>query len=191
MIAFIRRIFVVREKDNAEFWVGQMLVIAATVLGVYLAAQAGFRAALDFEILRLDRESYYLRAAMRDELEDNAARIEGWVADFQAGKAAQYRGRDAEPLRLDTFVWEAMGEAPATFEIPAPILTGVRRYYAESTRHLDGLTAPGNAWNADAEALAAATATLRADILPALDANIEGLRERLEDEDFLAPPIGN
>lgn len=32
----------VREKDNLEFWIAQFVVIVATVLGVYLAAQAGF-----------------------------------------------------------------------------------------------------------------------------------------------------
>jgi hypothetical protein len=33
--------FRVREKDNAEFWVSHLIVLASTVLGVYLAASAG------------------------------------------------------------------------------------------------------------------------------------------------------
>jgi hypothetical protein len=41
------RIFKVREKDNLDLWVAQTVIIVATVLGVYLAAQTGFRSTDD------------------------------------------------------------------------------------------------------------------------------------------------
>ena len=51
-IAQFFRIFKVRETGNAEFWISHLMIMASTVLGVYLAAQAGYKAALEFEVAR-------------------------------------------------------------------------------------------------------------------------------------------
>ena len=48
----ILSIFKVRDEGNLEFWVSNVVIILSTVLGVYLAAQAGYRTALDFELAR-------------------------------------------------------------------------------------------------------------------------------------------
>ncbi len=54
----IVRIFRVRESGNAEFWIANFVVMASTVIGVYLAAQAGFKTALQFEVARSERDGF-------------------------------------------------------------------------------------------------------------------------------------
>jgi hypothetical protein len=36
----VLRIFKVRESGNAEFWLSNLFIMASTIIGVYLAAQA-------------------------------------------------------------------------------------------------------------------------------------------------------
>jgi hypothetical protein len=66
----IVRIFRVRESGNAEFWIANLVVMASTIIGVYLAAQAGFKTALQFEVARSERDGFYMRRALLDELKD-------------------------------------------------------------------------------------------------------------------------
>jgi hypothetical protein len=77
------RIFKVRETGNAEFWVSNLVIMASTVLGVYLAAQAGYKTALEFEVARGERDGYYMRRALLDELRDNLDSVKTWGVQFQ------------------------------------------------------------------------------------------------------------
>ena len=78
----ILRIFKVRESGNAEFWVSNLVVMASTIIGVYLAAQAGFATALQFEVARSERDGYYMRRALIDEVKDNLAAVDESVRAF-------------------------------------------------------------------------------------------------------------
>jgi hypothetical protein len=80
----IFRIFKVRESGNAEFWISNLVIMASTVLGVYLAALAGYKTALEFEVTRGERDGYYMRRALVDELKDNLAAVKTWGEEFQA-----------------------------------------------------------------------------------------------------------
>lgn len=80
----IFRIFKVRESGNVEFWVSNLVIMASTVLGVYLAAQAGYQTALQFEVSRNERDGYFMRRALLDELKDNLDAVKTWGEDFQA-----------------------------------------------------------------------------------------------------------
>lgn len=85
--------FRVREKDNAEFWVSHRIILASTVFGVYLAASAGYDAALSFESLRSDKQGYYMRRALSDELDDNLKDAQKWTTHFIEGDAWRFEGR--------------------------------------------------------------------------------------------------
>ena len=61
----ILRMFRVREQGNAEFWVSNLVIVLSTLLGVYLAAQAGYRTAIDFELARAEREIFHAPRAAR------------------------------------------------------------------------------------------------------------------------------
>ena len=57
--------------DGSRFWIGQIMVIVSTVLGVYLAAYAGFERALEFDVLVNKRSAYHLITSLEAELKDN------------------------------------------------------------------------------------------------------------------------
>lgn len=62
--------------DNTEliktsFWVSQIFIIIATVVGVYLAAQEGLSQAIKFDALSNMQNNYHLRHALYDEVSDN------------------------------------------------------------------------------------------------------------------------
>lgn len=123
------RIFKVRDEGNLEFWVSNAVIVLSTVLGVYLAAQAGYTTAVEFERVRNEREGYFMRKALLDELKDNldeADKTSAWVAK----DGWRMQGGSADAFRPQNYVWDAMKESTVTFAIPAEILTGVRRYYA-------------------------------------------------------------
>jgi hypothetical protein len=147
----IVRIFKVRESGNAEFWIANLIVMASTVLGVYLAAQAGFTTALQFEVARSESEGYYLRRAARrgegqprfrrrlePDLRKGAAqphfgflfpavRHVGRLLERQERLVERrHRARRAEDadLRLGDHEQQAI-----TFQLAPQLLSGARRYY--------------------------------------------------------------
>jgi hypothetical protein len=58
--------------------------LVSTVLGVYLAARAAHRNTVEYEVIRAERDGYFMRAALLEELKDNIANVDAWSADFQA-----------------------------------------------------------------------------------------------------------
>lgn len=79
----IVRIFRVRESGNTEFWIANFVVMASTIIGVYLAAQAGFKTALQFEVARSERDGFYMRRALLDEVKDNLSSVDDWSQTFE------------------------------------------------------------------------------------------------------------
>ena len=160
-------------SERTKFWVSHLVVIIGTVMGVNLAANAGFQKAVEFELVRSERDSYYLRSALLSELADNVERAAAWGEDFRSGNARHYIGHP-EACEIDSFVWSAMAEQQGTFEIPAEILTPIRRYYGALGRHVGGITSnppdPGSA-----DALVDGAARMQAQTMPALKANIAAL----------------
>jgi len=48
------------ELRSGAFWVGQIIMLVATVLGIYLAASLGFKQALKLNLVEADRTTYYI-----------------------------------------------------------------------------------------------------------------------------------
>ncbi len=76
-------IFKVRETGNREYWFAQIVVLLSTVVGVYLAAQAGYKTAIEFEVTRGQRDGYYLRRTLLAELKSNIRAVDDWSGDFE------------------------------------------------------------------------------------------------------------
>jgi hypothetical protein len=197
------RIFKVRESGNAEFWVANLIVMASTVLGVYLAAQAGFKTALQFEVARNERDGYYLRRALLDEVKDNLDSVDDWSQSFE--KALRNRISDSyflpsdtwvvywsdkngwsnagivpDELKMKTFVWETMKQQSITFQLAPQLLSGVRRYYDGMDGNMKEVT--GKQWKAGpaAKAILDDTKRMRDEIVPAFEKDIAELRASLE-----------
>ncbi|MEJ2118797.1 MAG: hypothetical protein P8Y36_13280 [Alphaproteobacteria bacterium] len=69
---------------SMELLVTSGVQLVSTVLGVYLAARAAHKNTVDFEVIRSERDGYFMRAALLEELKDNIAAVDAWSAEFQA-----------------------------------------------------------------------------------------------------------
>ena len=165
-----------------EIWMNNIFVILGTILGVYLAAQSGFEKAIQFELAKSDRDSYYLRKALHDEFVDNLDMIEGWGREFTGGGARKFIGHP-EKYKLNTFVWETMKRSSSTFEIPTRILSEIRKYYIATNRNLSKMTATIPERKA-VDAMLVDAREAREKILPLIDKDLRILVEKLENYDI-------
>ncbi len=177
-VPHVLRIFKVREQGNLEFWVSNAVIIFSTVLGVFLAAQAGYRTALDFEFARSDREGYYMRRALLDELKDNLVQADS-MSKNMIDQGWRFRNSDPNVFKLQNYVWDTMKQQNVTFQLPATVLTGVRRYYEKSGDYAR-LLAVGQGTAVDgAKAWIKDTQEVREKLVPTLEQDIAVLHQRL------------
>jgi hypothetical protein len=190
------RVLKVREKGNLEFWVSHIVILISTVLGVFLAAQAGYRTALQFEVTRSERDSYFMRVALLDELKDNIELAEKFASVFAAQKGDTWPG-NLNDFKLQSFVWDTMKQQNTTFQIPAGILSAVRRFndsvegtvkeiskishvtLTDKTEMITFYGRTGEKMVAPAKSLEDVTKQMREVSVPALEQNIAKLREDL------------
>lgn len=180
----ILSIFKVRPEGNLEFWVSNAVIILSTVLGVYLAALAGYKTALEFEISRTHRESYFMRMALLDELKDNLDQAEK-NADFIINKDGWRFKGNAQAYKMQSFVWETMKQQSTTFQIPSELLTAVRRYYDNAESYATDMRAASSPAIEASKALLAETKEMREKTLPAMEKDITKLRTKLEERGLL------
>ncbi len=198
----ILRILKVRESGNAEFWLSNLFIMASTIIGVYLAAQAGFKTALQFEIARSDRDGYYMRRALLDEVKDNLASVDDWSktmekslrnrisadyflptdnwADYWSDKGGWDHSRiKPDEVKMKTFVWETMKQQTITFQLAPELLSGVRRYYDNMDNNMKDMQS--QQWKAGpaAKAILEDTKHMREETVPAFEKDIAGLHDNL------------
>ena len=164
------------EVRKASFWINQTFVLAATVIGVYLASSQGFKQAVAYEKLMSDKSSYYLRLSLRDELADNVQLVKAYAAKLKTGGF----GARKEPFKLDTFIWDSMKFSPSALETPSVLLTGSRNFY----RNVADIQAKvaDNTHGAETaiKLLSGLTDSMEKEILPLFDLDIKELKTRLE-----------
>jgi hypothetical protein len=198
----VLRVFKVRESGNAEFWLSNLFIMASTIIGVFLAAQAGFTTALQFEIARNDRDGYYMRRALLDEVKDNLASVDAWSAGMEKAMRARisadyflptdswvdywsekggWQNSHIKPdeLKMQAFVWDTMKQQSITFQLAPALLSGVRRYYDAMDGNMKDVR--GTEWKAAraAKAIVEDTKRMREEIVPAFEKDIAELRDRL------------
>jgi hypothetical protein len=198
----VLRIFKVRESGNAEFWLSNLFIMASTIIGVYLAAQAGFTTAMQFEVARNDRDGYYMRRALLDEVKDNLAAADEWSGGMEKAlrnriSADYFLPTDTwveywsdkngwsnsnikpDELKMKSFVWETMKQQSTTFQLAPELLSGVRRYYDNMDGNMKDVLA--HSWKAGtgAKAIVEDTKRMREVIVPAFEKDIAELRGNL------------
>lgn len=117
------------EVSTLSFWISQVFMIIATVLGVYLAGQQGLAQAVNFEQIQSDKNNYYLRKSLHHELEDNVALLQDYIESLSVPctrSAAQ-----CYALQLDQFIWQSMQFSNATLETPPELLRESRAFYRQ------------------------------------------------------------
>lgn len=166
------------EIKKASFWISQFFIIAATVLGVYLAALQGFKQAVNFDTMQRLRNTYYLQSSLKSELQSNVQIARDYVSKQKAGMAP---AQAASPL--NTFIWEAMKNSSTTWETPPEILTSAQKFYRyiPELQAAAGTTLGHAVVNREIEKI---TAQIETDTLPAIDKNLERLRTNLKGFDI-------
>ncbi|BAJ00543.1 hypothetical protein [Shewanella violacea] len=115
-----------RELVKTSFWISQVFMIIATIVGVYLAAQEGLSQALAFDNLTNKQNNYYLRHALYDEVSDNVNIINDY-ADL-ISETSPHDIKAVHPS-MATFIWDNMRFSAYTLETPTKILSETRRFY--------------------------------------------------------------
>lgn len=113
------------ETKKLSFWISQIFILLATVLGVYLASSQGFRQALAYGEIQSARNAYYLRKSLQSEISDNIPLVREYMKRLETGGLP---ARQA-PFSLDTFVWEALKNSSSTLETPPELLRESRMFY--------------------------------------------------------------
>ncbi|AJQ94106.1 hypothetical protein [Gynuella sunshinyii] len=118
------------ELISSGFWLSQVFMLVATVLGVYLAAQTGLKQAIIFDDLSDKQEQYYLRHSLYDEVMDNVSILKDYDENFLSQGVLLDRSTKAYP-DVGYYVWETMKNSPATLEIPSYFISETRRFYSK------------------------------------------------------------
>ncbi|MCH8503208.1 MAG: hypothetical protein LAT50_02670 [Ectothiorhodospiraceae bacterium] len=118
-----------RDLGSSGFWVSQLFIVLATIIGVYLAANAGLKQAIIFDQITNKERNYYLRVSLHDELQDNVTQLRVYAEDVLPGNLSRTMLENQRPA-LSKFVWETMRYSPRTLETPSTFLTEGRRFYA-------------------------------------------------------------
>ncbi|MGP9800873.1 hypothetical protein [Rheinheimera sp. NSM] len=168
------------EISNLSFWISQVSMIIATILGVYLAAQQGLRQAVVFEQLQSDKSNYYLRKSLQHELSDNLQLIKDFTEQIK-GVGAHNIKRHA--LVLDTFVWESMKFSPATLETPSALLSESRKFYREVNDIHNKIQSSFYSTHHGTKLLLAQVEHMETAVLPMFEADTSELKQALADQD--------
>lgn len=120
-----------RDLGSSGFWISQLFVVAATIIGVYLAAHAGLEQAIAFDRLNSQESNYYLRKSLHDEVADNVSILRTYANETLPGNLMQAELKDSRPV-MSRYVWETMRYSPHTLEVPSVFLTEARRFVREA-----------------------------------------------------------
>jgi len=123
------------ELRSASFWVGHMVVIFATMLGVYLAASVGFKQALKLDLLQSDRGTYFVSESLYQELAFNNDNMLSYL-DNVKDKSLVF-AEHIDGIKLNSFMFKAAEESDSVFEIAPDLLSEVSQYYFTMGNALD------------------------------------------------------
>lgn len=171
-----------RELIKTSFWISQVFMIIATIVGVYLAAQEGLSQALAFDNLTNKQNNYYLRHALYDEVSDNVKTINEY-ADLISAKSP-YDLKAIHP-QMASFIWENMRFSPYTLETPSRILSETRRFYMESKEIVTKIENRFYGAKYGAEQIKKLTQRVTEQTLPALKNNYSALAIELKSADII------
>jgi len=115
------------DLKSASYWVGHIVVIFATVLGVYLAATAGYKQALKLHLLESDKGTYHVAESLYQELKFNNENMLRYL-ERTKDKTLVFN-EHIEGIKLNDFIFQAAKESDSTFEIAPKLLNEVSNYY--------------------------------------------------------------
>ncbi len=165
----------VDETKKLSFWVSQIFVLIATVVGVYLASSQGFKQALAYGEVQSAKTNYYLRKSLRNEIAGNIPLIREYAERVGTGSPSARK----EPINMDTFVWDCLVNSSSTLETPSELLAGSRKFYREVAEIHKKIGDTTYAVGVGREKLDSVLLNMEKEILPKFDADLQNLRNYL------------
>lgn len=165
------------ETKKASFWISQVFILAATILGVYLASSQGFKQAMAYGNLQSARNNYYLRKSLRTEMADNVSLVGDYLKRLETGGLPARKA----PFSLDTFVWDSMKNSPSTMETPPEMLREARLFYRGVAEIQQKVADNTYGIKVATEKLNELTDNVKDKVLPMFDADIEKVGKFLKD----------
>lgn len=159
-----------------EFWIGHLLVMASTVLGVYLAAHSGLKSAIEFDAITSDRDNYYLRANLRDEVLYNIGITKQIIKTID--KVGSFDRKNYP--NFQTYVMDTMREQSNTLKTPNKILSGTLQYYDQVNRLYEQRSKHLLSYPVLADRLRHEVDKYSSKVLPILEQDLENLKRRIE-----------
>jgi len=123
------------ELRSAAYWIGHIVMILATVIGVFLAATVGFKQALKLDLLQSDRGTYYVSESLYQELRFNDQNMQNYINGLE-GKSLVFN-EHIVGIKLNSFMFNAAEESESVFEISPDLLSEVSQYYFVMGNALD------------------------------------------------------
>ena len=164
------------ETKRLGFWISQLFILLATVLGVYLASSQGFKQAMAFGEIQSDRANYFLRKSLHGELSDNLPLVREYMKRIATGNLADRKA----PFRLDTFVWESLKSSSSALETPPSLLRECRLFYRGVADIQEKIANNTYGAKTGTEKLGELADRLEKNVLPLFSANIDELKAGLE-----------
>ncbi len=128
---------------DVTYWVGHAFTVIATIIGVYLAATVGFSKALELEIIRADRGTYYLSESLYSELTYNIDHMQSFI-DNVGDNPFPFKEHFAG-IAINSFVLDAAKFNDSALEIEPSVLRDVSLYYFMVGTAIDNYYASGQA----------------------------------------------
>lgn len=166
-------------EKGAQFWLAQLLMLTATVLGVYLAGIIGFEKGMQFDELRTQKIVYHMLTSIEGELDDNLNTMQTLTGELNTLPFPVMQ-RLSEERGLDTFIWESMKESSETFRIPSDIITGIRRYYSNMESIMKRLEKSELGRNVAAEQIKSESAKVKELIMVRINEEKQKIEENLQ-----------
>lgn len=163
------------ETKKLSFWISNIFILLATVLGVYLASSQGFRQALAYGEIQSARNAYYLRKSLQSEISDNIPLVREYMKRLETGGLP---ARQA-PFSLDTFVWESLKNSSSTLETPPELLRESRMFYRGVADLQQKIANNTYGVKVRTEKLTELVEHVEKDVLPQFEKNIQRIRDNL------------
>ncbi|WP_157836962.1 hypothetical protein [Geminisphaera colitermitum] len=164
------------EAAKLSFWISQFFILIATVLGVYLAANQGFKQALAYGDIQSARNNYYLRKSLQNEMSDNLVLVRGYMQKIEKGNLADRKAQ----FRLDTFVWESLKFSNATLETPSDLLAESRQFYRQVADIQERVANNDYSAGHAVKLLTALVERMEKEVLPKFEANVNEIKAGLK-----------
>ncbi|WP_392558242.1 hypothetical protein [Orbus mooreae] len=172
----------VNEIKKASFWVSQLFIIIATVVGVYLAASQGYKQAIQFENMTSYKEGYYLQKSLQYELQDNVTILKDYMTKIQNGN---YYGARNESLDFYTLVWENMKFSSTTLSTPPDLLRQAQQFYREVAKLHDSIAKSDISVPNGVKKLQEQIDIVEQSLIPALEKSTDQIKAELSGTDII------